>query len=268
VFFVLSKTFGVMLLPSNLMIGIGIAGSILLLTRFVALGRRLVVASVLLLTIGGFSPLANWLLYPLEARFPPWDESHGAPDGIVVLGGAIDPDLSAVHGVAVFEAPADRIIAAAALARRYPSARIVLSGGNNNLVFSNAARESDVAAAVLESLGLAKERLIVERRSRNTVENAEFSKTLAAPKPGERWLLVTSAFHMPRAIGVFRKAGFEVEPYPVDRRMGKREDLLTFSSRSAERLNRLDLATREWMGLVSYWIAGDTSALFPGPDVR
>ena len=95
----------------------------------------------MLLAICGFSPLGNWLLYPLEARFPPWDAARGAPDGIVVLGGSIDPDLSAAHGVAVFSGAADRIIAAAALAHRYPKARIVFSGGNANLISDDARRK-------------------------------------------------------------------------------------------------------------------------------
>jgi uncharacterized SAM-binding protein YcdF (DUF218 family) len=113
VFFFLSKTLGVLLLPSNFLIGVGIVGLVLLFTRLAPLGRKFVAASVLLLAICGFSPLANLLLYPLESRFPPWDASRGAPDGIVVLGGSILPDLSAAHGVAAFGASIDRIIAAA-----------------------------------------------------------------------------------------------------------------------------------------------------------
>ena len=85
-FFFLSKTIGVMLLPVNFLIGIGVIGALLLATRFVALGRRLMISSIALLAICGFSPLGSWLLYPLEARFPPWDASRGAPDGIIVLG--------------------------------------------------------------------------------------------------------------------------------------------------------------------------------------
>ena len=196
-FFVLSKTLGFMLLPTNLLIGIGLLGAILMVTRFASLGRKLVIAAVLLLVICGLSPLGNLLLYPLESRFPAWDASRGAPDGIVVLGGSIEPNLSAAHGAAVVSGASDRIIAAVALAYRYPNARVVFSGGSGNLV-SNDAREADFAGAIFESLGISKSRLIMERHSRNTVENAEFSKALVAPKQGERWLLVTSAFHMPR----------------------------------------------------------------------
>ena len=263
-FFVLSKTLGLMLLPTNFLIGVGVLGAVLLATRFAFLGRKLVVASVLLLAICGFSPLGKLLLYPLESRFPPWDAARGAPDGIIVLGGSIDPDLSQAHGAAVVRSAADRIIAAAALAHQYPNARVIFSGGNPNLI-SNDAKEADFAGAIFESLGTSKARLMMERRSRNTQENAEFSKTLAAPKDGERWLLVTSAFHMPRSIGVFRKAGFNVEPHPVDWRVGEGADLLTFSGVALEGLGRTDIAIREWLGLVAYRATGKIDELLPGP---
>jgi len=264
-FFVLSKTLGVMLLPTNFLIGVGLFGAILLATRFTSLGRKLLIASVVLLAICGFSPLGKLVLYPLESRFPPWDAARGAPDGIVVLGGSIDPDLSAAHGLPVFKGAVDRVIAVAALAHRYPNARIIFSGGSGNLI-SGDAREADYASAVFESLGVPKQHLTMERRSRNTQENAEFSKAIAAPKSGERWLLVTSAYHMPRSVGLFRKAGFAVEPYPVDWRVGGRADILTLSSLSSEGLDRVDTGIREWMGLAAYWISGKTRELFPGPD--
>ncbi len=266
-FFVLSKTFGIMLLPTNFLIGVGLLGAILLATRLAPLGKRLVIASIVLLAICGFSPLGNLVLYPLESRFPPWDAARGGPDGIVVLGGSIDPDLSAAHGGAVLSGAADRIIATAALAHRYSNARIIFTGGSANLI-STDAKEGDYAGAIFESLGISKQRLTMERLSRNTQENAEFSKALAAPKSGERWLLVTSAHHMPRSVGIFRKVGFEVEPYPVDWRTGERGDLLKFSDHFAERLSLVDTAAREWMGLLAYWITGKTSELFPGPNGR
>jgi uncharacterized SAM-binding protein YcdF (DUF218 family) len=257
-FFVLSKTLGITLLPTEILIFVGIAGALLLATRWASLGRRMTVASLLLLATCGFSPLGNWLLYPLESRFPAWDASRGAPDGIVVLGGSIDADISAAHGVAVVRGAADRIIAAAALARRYPNARLIFTGGSSNLI-STDAREADYAAEVFERLGVPRQRLTMERRSRNTEENAEFSKAIVAPKPGERWLLVTSAYHMPRSVGLFRKAGFVVEPYPVDWRIGGKADLLTFSAFAV-------LAVHEWIGLLAYRITGKTSQLLPGPD--
>ena len=265
-FFILSKTIGIMLLPTNFLIGIGVLGALLLATRIAPAGRKLLIASVMLLAICGFSPLGYLLLYPLEQQFPPWDAAGSAPAGIVVLGGAIDADVSAAHGVAVVAGAADRILASAALARRYPNARIIYSGGSPNL--RSDAREADYAASLFESLGISSERLIMERRSRNTQENAEFSKALVSPKEGERWLLVTSAYHMPRAVGIFRKAGFTVEPYPVDWRTGGRGNLLKPSRFFIGGLGRIDTALREWMGLIAYRITGRTSELFPGPNNR
>jgi uncharacterized SAM-binding protein YcdF (DUF218 family) len=264
-FFVLSKTLGVMALPTNFLIGLGLVGALLLATRFAAAGRKIVIASVVLLAVCAFSPLGNLVLYPLESRFPPWDAARGAPDGIVILGGPIDPDLSVVHNTPVIRSAADRIVAAVALAHRYPNARVIFSGGSADLI-ANDAREADYAGQIFESLGIPKERLIMERASRNTYENAVFSKAIAAPKQGERWLLVTSAYHMPRAVGLFRKAGFPVEPYPVDWRVGDdAAGILSFSNIAVDGLGRTDIAVREWMGLVAYRLAGRTSEFFPGP---
>jgi uncharacterized SAM-binding protein YcdF (DUF218 family) len=265
VFFVLSKTFGVMLLPTNFLIALGVAGALLLASRFAALGRRLMVVSLVLLATCGFSPLGNILLYPLEQRFPPWDATQGAPDGIIVLGGPIDPDLSIAHDTPVIRSSPDRIIATAALAHQYPNVRIIYSGGSGNLI-ANDAREADFASEIFESLGVDKSRLTMERRSRNTYENAEVSKAIAAPKAGERWLLVTSAFHMPRSVGLFRKVGFAVQPYPVDWRVGGRADLFSFSNYAGEGLGRTDTALREWLGLIAYYLTGRTSELLPGPS--
>jgi uncharacterized SAM-binding protein YcdF (DUF218 family) len=263
-FFMLSKTLGFMLMPSNFLIGLGTIGAILLMTRWRRLGRRLMATAAIVLAVCAFSPLGYALLYPLEQRFPPWDPTRGAPDGIVILGASIEADISAAHGVPVVRGAPDRIVRAAMLAHTYPNARIIFSGGSANLI-SNDAREADFAASIFEGLGVAKSRLIMERRSRNTFENAEFSKDLVHPKPGERWLLVTSAFHTPRSVGLFRKAGFAVEPFPVDWRVGGLHDLASFALLSAEGLSRTDTAVREWMGLLAYRLTGKTDQLLPGP---
>jgi uncharacterized SAM-binding protein YcdF (DUF218 family) len=264
-FFVISKTVGYMLLPSNFLIGLGLFGAILLLTRFDRLGRRLMATALILLAICAFSPLANFLLYPLEQRFPKWDSSRGEPDGIIVLGGPLDADLSAAHGVPVISGAADRIIGAATLAHRYPNARLVYTGGSPNLLH-NDAKEADYATALLQGLGIPKSRLTMERQSRNTKENAEFTKEIVKPKPGERWLLVTSAYHMPRSIGLFRKAGFPVEAYPVDWKVGTQEDLFKYYVVANDGLQLVDIGVREWLGLIAYRLAGRTDTLLPGPE--
>jgi uncharacterized SAM-binding protein YcdF (DUF218 family) len=263
-FFILSKILGFFALPSNLLIAIGLLGLVLLLTRFTRLASWLVVTSLVLIALAGLSPLGNALLLPLEQRFPPWDASRGSPDGIVVLGGAISPDISAARGAVALDEAAERITVTAELARRYPNARIVFAGGSSALVFEEGA-EAAFAVRELEALGVAHDRIAAEEQSRNTIENAVFSRLIANPKPGEHWLLVTSAYHMPRAMAVFRAAGFPVEAYPVDwRTRGPIDAVRPFVS-LGEGLRRTDTAVHEWIGLLAYRLSGKTAELFPAP---
>src|SRR5258708_25163498 len=133
-FFVLSKVLGFFASPSNLMIVLGLVGVLLLPTRLARAGRRSMVASLIGLALLGLSPLGNALIIPLEQRFPPWDDSRGPPDGIVVLGGAIAPDASAARNEVVLNEAAERLTVVAELARRYPNARILFSGGSGELI--------------------------------------------------------------------------------------------------------------------------------------
>jgi uncharacterized SAM-binding protein YcdF (DUF218 family) len=262
-----SKVFGFFATPSNFVILVGIVGALLLRTRFAKTGWALVIGCLVLLAVFGLSPAGNALIVPLEQRFPPWDHGRGAPHGIVVLGGALSPDVSHAREAAALNEAAERLTATAELARRYPDARIIFSGGTGAIIFDERP-EAEFALRLLESLGVARGRVIAEGKSRNTVENARFSRELAQPKPGERWLLVTSAYHMPRSIGIFRKAGFPVEAHPVDWRTRGSGDALRPFPTLAEGLRRSDTAVREWIGLVGYWLTGHSSELFPGPIQR
>jgi uncharacterized SAM-binding protein YcdF (DUF218 family) len=257
--FVLSKTIAFILLPSNFVGLVGALGAGMLFTRFAALGRSLVLGSLTLFLLFGVVPLGNTLLYVLENRFPPWNPAFGSPDGIIVLGGAIDPDVSAVHGQTALNDAAERLLAAVDLGRRYPSARIVYSGGST---LGHSAVEADYATHVFESFGVARDRIILERHSRTTAENAAFTKQLVQPKAGEHWLLVTSGYHMPRAIGTFRKVGFPVDAYPVDWRI---EGPFASINTLAAGLINTDIAMHEWAGLLVYWLSGKSSELYPGP---
>ena len=262
--FVVSKIVGFFAIPSNLIISIGVIGLLLLLTRYARAGRRLAFGSLILLVIVGLSPLGNALIIPLEERFPAWDPASGPPAGIVVLGGSLSPHVSAARNVVALNEAAERLTVAAELALRYPHARILFSGGSGALIFGEGS-EAEFAVRVFESFGVPRGRVILEDRSRNTLENAILSKDLARPQPGERWLLVTSAYHMARAIGIFRKAGFDVEPYPVDWRTGGNDDALRPFPTVGDGLRRTDTAVREWVGLLAYWFMGMSSALFPAP---
>ena len=264
-FFLLSKTLGVLLVPSTFMMALGALGLVLTWSRFKHSGQRLLAICVAALLCCAFFPIGALLLIPLETRFPPWKAEDGEPAGIIVLGGGVDPELSLVHGVPALSAAGVRIVVAAELAHQYPHARLVYAGGNSDLL-QKEAKEADAAAAIFAGLGISRDRLRFERQSRNTEENVQFSKALADPKPGERWLLVTSAFHMPRSMGIFRKAGFAVEPYPVDWKTRGWPDLLTMHSDLLQGLSLTDTAIHEWIGLAAYRLTGKIDQLFlPAP---
>ncbi|MFZ5692767.1 MAG: YdcF family protein [Pseudomonadota bacterium] len=261
--FGLSKVLGFFALPSNLLIALALAGILLMRTRFRRFGQGLLIGAILLLTILGISPVGNALMLPLEERFPKWEPKGGSPHGIVVLGGAISPDVSAARSDVALNEAAERMTAVARLAREHPSIRIVFTGGSDRLF--GGVSEADFVTGLFESFGIPRDRIVLERRARNTIENAVNTKVLVQPKPGERWLLVTSAHHMPRSVGIFRKAGFPVEAYPVDFRTRGSADLTDPFGSLASGLARTDTAMREWVGLVVYWLSGHTSELFPGP---
>jgi uncharacterized SAM-binding protein YcdF (DUF218 family) len=260
-YFYLSKTLGFLAFPSNVIMVIVILGLLMWRTRY---GKRITVVGILLLLIGGMTPIGTALLLPLENRFPQWDPARGSPDGMIVLGGVLNAHISRHRHNISMDSSAERLFAAVDLERRYPAARILFSGGNSNLIFMGTS-EADLAVPFLERLGVPSDHILVDRTSRNTMENVVNSKNLAAPKPGERWLLITSAFHMPRAIGLFRAAGFPVEAYPVDWKTGSWRDVAAVPTSPLGGIASLDVASREWTALLINWMMGRTSALFPGP---
>lgn len=263
-FFFSTKLIGAALMPSSFLFGVClVSGLLAVFVRSFRRGVWVFCASGLALIICGFSPIGNVMLAVLESRIPSWTQSDIAPDGILVLGGVLDEDLSAAHNRPVLGSGVDRIVAGAQLARRYPNARVVYSGGSPKL-YPGQASEADYASSVFEACGVAPSRVLIEARSRNTWENAVFSRELIEPRNHERWLLVTSAFHMPRAVGIFRKIGFTVEPVPVDWRTAGLSDPFRLPGSFAGGLSRLDLALREWMGLIVYRLAGKIDKLFPG----
>lgn len=263
--FVPSKIAEFAMLPSNAVALLAAAGFVLLAAGWRRAGAWLAGAGVTALLVCGFSPVGNVLLLTLSERFPAWQQgAEPAPHGIIVLGGAINADASAARGDVELMSSGGRVLAMLELARRFPQARIVFSGGNPGLL-RKGVPEAAIASRLLDAFGIDANRVTLEGASRTTDENARFSRDLLAPKPGERWLLVTSAFHMPRAMGAFRAAGFDVEAYPVDWRTRGWADAAQPFGKLSLGLARTDLAVHEWVGLAGYRLAGRTHALFPGP---
>ncbi|HEY0352091.1 MAG TPA: YdcF family protein, partial [Enterovirga sp.] len=215
-FFYVAKILWFVATPSNLCAVLIAAGLALAKLGRPRPGLRLGGLGCALLIVIGLGPIGDWAIMPLEDRFPTYVEGAGRVDGIVVLGGAVYTDVSAARDQLSTGQAGERLLALADLARRYPSARLVYSGGSGNLLVPDARVEAELVAAAAETLGIASGRVMVEGTSRDTWENAVNTRALVIPAPGERWLLVTSAWHMPRAIGCFRQVGFPVTAYPVD----------------------------------------------------
>lgn len=260
---VVGKVVWLVVNPANLLTGLFVLGALLLFTRWRRMGRRIVVLAALLALAIAYSPLAVWTLRPLETRFEPPATMPAKVDGIVVLGGAIDTRQSNSIGQIALNGRGERITAFVALAKRYPTAKLVYSGGAG-LFIEEAKSEAEHAKPLLIDLGVAESRLILETRSRDTHENAAFTRDLVKPSAGETWLLVTSAAHMPRAMGAFRHAGWTIVAYPVDfRHLGEGDE--GFGQNLGRGLTQLSAALREWLSLAHYRVSGRTDSLLPGP---
>lgn len=268
-FFYIAKAAWFVLQPSTLIALLIGYGAILIWTGWARWGRRFVSIGAVLLLIVGLSPLGNALILPLEDRFPRADlDRPPPPAGIIILGGAEDRLVGGARHAPTLNEAGERLLEGAILAHKFPGAKIAFSGGDAGILYKSDS-EAEGAAALLTQLGIARDRLILESDARDTYENAVYLKKELEAKgeldASKRWLLITSAYHMPRSMGAFRQAGFEVEPWPVDYRTRGLEDLSRPFDKVSEGLRRVDVATREWVGLVAYWLTGRTDALFPAP---
>jgi uncharacterized SAM-binding protein YcdF (DUF218 family) len=260
-FFLVSKTLWLAVQPDNLLVLLLVLATLGLWLRR-RWARSLLSVLALAMVALMLMPLGNLLLAPLESRFSP----GALPDsvaGIMVLGGGEDADLSARWGQSQFNSAAERLMVLPQLMQRYPDAQVLVTGGSA-AVLDSRFRGADVAKAWLQTLPTAPSShpVIYERDSRNTWENALFSARQLGGVPQQPWLLVTSAFHMPRSVGIYRQLGWQVVPYPVDY-IGS-DDF--FRPQFALNLRDLVVAVREWTGLLIYHLSGRTSAFFPAPE--
>lgn len=261
-FFLVSKLVWAVLRPNTLALVLAILG-LALMWRGRRFGRW-----PLALGLGWYGavfclPIAAFLTLPLEERFPRPASPPPAVTGIIVLGGAVEQELTAAHGIPALNGAAERMTEAVALALRHPAARLVFTGGSAALI-PGGPTESDTARQFFLGMGLPESRLAFEDQSRNTHENAVFTFRMLAPGQEENWLLVTSASHMPRSMGVFRQAGWRIIPWPVNYTTGRDPGLWWYGP-FPTRLNQAEWALREWVGLTVYRVTGRTDAWFPAP---
>jgi uncharacterized SAM-binding protein YcdF (DUF218 family) len=215
------------------------------------LGRRFGLATAGLVVLFGLVPIGALLMRPLETRF----DAPNVTDvtGVIVLAGSERVTMSELHSEPHLNSMGSRLTTFLLLAVRHPHARLVHTGS---------APESRVARSLFLGAGIVPDRIRFEDQSRNTCDSARATRELVQPQAGERWLLVTSAFHMPRAVACFRAASWEVVPYPTDFRRGRNP----FHFALVDNLADLDLAAHEWLGLVYYRLRGYTNEFFPGPS--
>jgi uncharacterized SAM-binding protein YcdF (DUF218 family) len=237
------------------------AVALLCVARKRTLGLGLGWASLALLLLLGWQPLPDALLRRLEAQhpLPAWAATTTAADwqryaGVVVLGGALEPAwVHAGNGQVALNDAAERMTVPVALMRQNPHLRLLFTGGEGAL-HTSGEPEAVQARRFFESLGVSAQRMQFEAGSRTTYENAVLAATLPGVDKSRPWLLVTSAWHMPRALATFRAAGWNVTPYPADYRTGIRTPWTEYSLASS--LWRWQIALHEWVGLLVYGIAG------------
>lgn len=263
--FALSKIFWLVLNPGNIFAFFLIVGTILLFTRYRRTGKWMVSGAAVFLIVVSVFPVGALLIERLENRFPGNPELPQDIKGIIVLGGTISPSLTAARGQPSLTTGGERLTETVYLARKFPSARILFSGGSGALI-QDALKEADAARVFFDRMGLPPGRVDYERASRNTFENAKLSlKIVGNSAQSDRWVLVTSAIHMPRAVGVFRKVGWNIIPFPVDYWTDGQMDLYAGFFPIAG-FGYLNQAIREWAGLVAYRILGRTAALLPASE--
>ena len=260
-FFWLSKLVWLIIAPESLLLLLVLAAWVLLARGATRWAKRILGLATLSMLALTLLPVGEWVLYPLETRFAPNPVLPQRVDGIIVLGGAEDALRTAAWDQVVVNDAAERFLASVALYRRFPEAKLLFTSGSGSPL-DQAHKGADVARKLYAEQGLDLSRIVFEDQSRNTVENAVLSKAIVKPAPGQTWILLTSAFHMPRSVGIFCKVGWPVVAYPVDHRT-VRGSLLRANTGLVGNLGDLSIGVREWVGLVAYYFTGKTTALFP-----
>jgi uncharacterized SAM-binding protein YcdF (DUF218 family) len=258
-----SKLLGLLTTSGSLLMLLLLIGVALLWRPRWQRGRLFMTFVVLALSAFLFLPVQPALTGLFENRFQQTPKLPDHIDGIIVLGGMVRTAVSQARGRPTLNDAAERLIEGAHLAHLYPDAKVLFTGGSPN-PWTAEAREAEFARMALLDMGIDESRLLIEDRSRNTYENAMLSRSLVADGGKGNWILVTSALHMPRSVGVFRRAGWNVIPWPVNYITGA-ESAWANEDVPIERLYFMSRTLHEMVGLAYYRARGWTDSLFPAP---
>lgn len=261
-FFVISKVAWAIISPDSLIVILGVGSWLALVLGWTRLSRKLLSLCALLLILIAAFPIGEWLIAPLENRFQANAALPAEADGVIVLSGAINPVQSELWGQVEINRAAERLTAFRYLADLYPQAQLVFTGGTGSLT-NQEYKAADYARFLFEQLSLGERAIIYESESRNTAENAANSKALVNPQPGENWILITSASHMPRSVAIFCQQDWPVHAYPVDHQ-SRKGNLLRLRFSFAGNLALLRTAMQEWVGLIAYRVTGRTDRFLAG----
>jgi len=252
-FYLSSKLFWLLVSPDSLLlIWFGAGFSLLWLGNIVWAKWTLGTLFLLMMLVALF-PVGEWLLYPLESKYPHNQKLENV-DGIIMLAGPEDTALTKVWDQVVVGDSIERNLSFMSLARQHPEAKLVFTGGVGSM-FQQDFKTADVARRMFKEQGMDISKIIFERQSRNTWENGLFSKELINPQSGENWVLITTAWHMPRSMDIFCKVGWNVNPYPVDFHT-QPDSLFRVSWGFAGNLSGLVTGVKEWIGIVAYKVMG------------
>lgn len=263
VFFVASKVFWLLAQPLSVVLLLLVLGLVLLWVHKRRLAVVTFAVAALVQGVVGFTNLGYVLMQPLEDRFAVPADMPDQVGAIIMLGGATLARPSTARGTAELNDAGDRLTTTLWLARLYPEARIVISGGSG-LLTDETESEAETAQRFFAMHGIAPDRLLLEGESRNTDENVALTRALLADVP-RPLVLVTSAFHMPRSVGLFSAQGLEVIPWPTDYRTPGPQGFGIDIANPVQNLNVSTVAIKEWIGLLIYHWTGRTGELLPGP---
>lgn len=260
-FFYSSKFIWKVISPDSLFVILLLGTAVLLYLDYYILARRLLIFLFATVVFLSLFPLGSWMLYPLEKRFKHNPELPAQIDGIILLGGSINAETSKAWGQLEMNYSAERLTSFIELSRRYPEAKLVFTGENAS-INRNKPTEASILKLHLHQLGIDIKRIEFENQAKNTAENAFYTKQLVQPSVDSKWLLVTTAFHMPRSIGVFCQNSWSVIPYPVDHQVAP-DNMFEINFNLLGHAGHFKRAMHEWLGLIAYYLTGKIPDLVP-----